>query len=159
MPDPINYRIPRQRVSLVRDGSLRSSWKCFSNSRQAFEFAREQLYADADREQFHVLMLDSKHRLIGVNFVSQGSLNSAVVAAPEVFKAAIIANCAAIICLHLHPSGDPTPSREDRECTARLFQAGRFLGIRILDHIVCGDTEFFSFADAGMLADNPSSLP
>lgn len=55
--DPMKrYRIPRQRVSLIRDGSLLSSWKTFSNSRQAFDFAREQLYADADREQFHCLL-------------------------------------------------------------------------------------------------------
>lgn len=54
MADPVNYRIPRQRLSLVRDGSLQSSWQRFANSREAFDFARERLYADADREQFHV---------------------------------------------------------------------------------------------------------
>jgi DNA repair protein RadC len=79
MADSITYRIPRQRLSLVRDGSLRSSWKQFANSREAFDFAREQLYADADREQFHVLMLDGKNRLIGVNLVSQGSVSTSVV--------------------------------------------------------------------------------
>ena len=154
MPDPMNYRIPRQRISLVRDGSLLSSWRVFSNSRQVFDFAREQLYADIDREQFHVLMLDSKNRLIGVNMVSQGSLSSSIVAVREVFKAAIVANSAAIICTHCHPSGDPVPSREDRDCTARLVQAGTVLGIRILDHIVCGDTDYFSFADSGCLQDS-----
>jgi DNA repair protein RadC len=85
MPDPVNYRIPRQRLSLVRDGSLQSSWKRFSNSKEAFEFAREQLYADADCELFHVLMLDSKNRLIGVNLVSQGSLSTSVVCAREFY--------------------------------------------------------------------------
>ena len=151
MTDPICYRIPRQRLSLVRDGSLRSSWKQFPNSRDAFDFAREQLYADADREQFHVLMLDSKNRLIGVNLVSQGSLSTSVVCAREAFKPAIVSNSAAVIFLHNHVSGDPSPSREDRECTARLHQAGILLGIRVLDHIVCGDAEYFSFADAGCL--------
>jgi DNA repair protein RadC len=153
MPDSMSYRIPRQRISLVRDGSLLSSWKYFSNSRQVFEFAREQLYADVDREQFHVFLLDSKNRLIGINFVSQGSLSSAIVSPDCVFKAAIIANSPAIICTHPHPSGDPAPSREDRDCTVRLVKAGAILGIRVLDHIICGDTTYFSFADAGILAD------
>jgi DNA repair protein RadC len=156
MPDSINYRIPRQRISLVRDGSLRSSWKIFCNSRQVFEFAREQLYADADTERFHILMLDSKNRLIGVNMVSQGSINTSIVVPMSVFKAAIIANSPAIICTHNHPSHDPAPSREDRDCTSRLVQAGTILGIRVLDHIICGLEEYYSFADSGVLTD---SLP
>jgi DNA repair protein RadC len=154
MPDSINYRIPRQRISLVRDGSLLSSWKVFSNSRQAFEFAREQLFADVDREQFWAMMLDSKNRLIGVNMVSQGSLNSSIVTPMCVFKAAIIANCPAIICTHNHPSSDPAPSHEDRDCTARLVKAGEILGIRVLDHIICGAAGYFSFADAGCLQES-----
>ena len=153
MVNPGIYRIPRQRLSLVRDGSLRSTWKQFANSRDAFEFARDQLYADADREQFYLLMLDGKNRLIGVNLVSQGSLSTSVVCAREAFKPAIVSNSAAVIFLHNHVSEDPSPSREDRECTARLHQAGILLGIRVLDHIVCGDAEYFSFADAGCLQD------
>jgi DNA repair protein RadC len=151
MTDSIKYRMPRQRISLVRDGSLLSSWKIFSNSRQVFEFAREQLYADVDREQFHTLMLDSKNRLIGINRVSQGSISSSIVVSDMVFRAAIICNCPAIICTHPHPSGDPAPSRKDRDCTARLAQAGAILGVRVLDHIVCGQTDYYSFADARLL--------
>jgi DNA repair protein RadC len=151
MADPISYRIPRQRLSLVRDGSLRSTWKQFSNSSDAFDFARERLYADAAKEQFHVLMLDGKNRLIGVSLVSQGSLSISVVCPRDVFSPAIVSNSAAVIFLHNHPSGDPAPSREDRECTTRLHQAGILLGIRVLDHIVCGDVDYFSFADAGCL--------
>jgi DNA repair protein RadC len=156
MPDQINYRIPRQRISLVRDGSLLSSWKIFGNSRQVFEFAREQLYADVDREQFHVFLLDSKNRLVGVNLVSQGSASLSIVVPDMVFRAAIIASSAAIICTHPHPSGDPAPSREDRDCTARLVKAGGILGIRVLDHIICGAIDYYSFADAGTLG---ASLP
>ena len=145
------YRIPRQRLSLIRDGSLQSTWKRFSNSLEAFRFAREQLYADADREQFHILMLDSKNRLVGVNLVSQGSLSTSVVCPREVFKAAILANSAAVILLHNHPSGCPEPSHEDRDCTRRLCEAGKILGIRVLDHVVVGQEEHFSFADTGLL--------
>jgi DNA repair protein RadC len=101
-------------------------------------------------------MLDSKNRLIGVNFVSQGGLSSSIVTPESVFKPAIIANSPAIICTHNHPSSDPAPSREDRECTSRLVKAGAVLGIRVLDHVICGATKFYSFADAGMLTE---SLP
>ena len=149
MTDSINYRIPRQRISLVRDGSLLSSWKIFGNSRQVFEFAREQLFADVDREQFWVMMLDSKNRLIGINMISQGSLSASIVSSREAYKPAIISNSAAVIFLHCHLSGDPAPSREDRDCMARLVNAGAILGIRILDHIIIGDTDHYSFADAG----------
>jgi DNA repair protein RadC len=128
MPDQINYRIPRQCISLVRDGSHISSWKVFSNSRQVFEFAREHLYSDADRELFYIVMLDSKNRLVGVNMMSQGSTNSSIVFPFDVFKAPIIANSPAIICLHNHPSLDPAPSREDRDCTVRLGRLEPFSG-------------------------------
>jgi DNA repair protein RadC len=96
-------------------------------------------------------VLDSKNRRIGVNMVSQGSLSTSVVQPREVSKAAIVANSAAVILLHNHPSGDPAPSREDRKCTARLNQAGTMLGIRVLDHVICGESDYFSFADAGCL--------
>jgi DNA repair protein RadC len=146
------YLIPRQRLSLIRDGSLPSTWKRFSGSHEVFAFAQENLYADADREQFHVLMLDSKNQLIGVNLVSQGSLSTSVVCPREVYKAAIIANSAAVILPHNHPSGCPEPSQEDRNCTSRLVQAGKVLGVRVLDHVVVGQEAFFSFADSGMLS-------
>jgi DNA repair protein RadC len=68
-----------------------------------------------------------------------------------VFRAAIICSSPAIICTHPHPSGDPAPSREDRDCTARLVQAGAILGVRVLDHIICGQTDYYSFADAGLI--------
>lgn len=146
------YRIPRQRLSLIRDGSLQSTWKHFANSLDAFRFASGQLYADVDREQFHVLLLDSKNRLIGVNLVSQGSLSTSVVCPREVFKPAILANSAAVIFLHNHPSGCPEPSQEDRNCTTRLCDAGKILGIRVLDHVIVGEEAYFSFADCGLLA-------
>jgi DNA repair protein RadC len=147
-----SYRVPRQRLSLVRDGSLRSTWKLFSNSRQAFTFAKSQLYEDASREIFYVLMIDCKNQLIGVHLVSQGSLSTSIVHPMEVFKPIILANSAAAILLHNHPSGCPDPSREDRECTNRLCEAGKILGIRILDHVIVGFEEYFSFADAGLLS-------
>jgi DNA repair protein RadC len=79
-----------------------------------------------------------------------GSLSTSVVHPREVFAPAVKDSSAAILFLHNHPSGDPAPSREDRECTSRLCQAGKILGIRVLDHIVLGFDDYFSFADAGL---------
>ena len=70
----------------------------------------------------------------------------------------ILENSAAIIFLHNHPSGDPAPSREDRECTSRLTAAAKILGIRVLDHVVFRERDYFSFADAGILAENLNPL-
>jgi len=100
-----------------------------------------------------VVLLDRKNKVIGLNTVSVGSLTASICHPREVFKAAILANAAAVILGHNHPSGDPQPSQEDRVLTARLAAAGQLLGIEVLDHIIVGDgTEhFFSFADVGML--------
>jgi len=100
-----------------------------------------------------VILLDRKNAPIGINTVSIGSLTASVVHMRETFKAAILANAAALLCGHNHPSGDPEPSREDRALTQRLVEAGKLLGIDMLDHIVLGDgnTAYFSFADQGLL--------
>jgi DNA repair protein RadC len=147
------YRIPVWRVTLVRDSKLTTTMRYqVRESRSAAQIVREYL-ADADREHFIVLMLDQKNKVIGINTVSTGSLTASVVHPREVFKPAIVGNAAAIVCAHNHPSGDPTPSKEDRALTTRLVAAGRLLGISVLDHIVVGDgTEtYYSFADEGCL--------
>lgn len=92
-----------------------------------------------DRENFVVLLLDTKNKVIGINTVSIGTLNSSLVHPREVFKPAILASAAALILAHNHPSGDPKPSREDIEVTKRLIEAGGLLGIQVLDHIIVGD--------------------
>jgi DNA repair protein RadC len=143
--------IPRYTVSLVRESGIKiEDYPRFANSRDIWERFRA-LFLQFDREHFCVVTLDSKNRLIGLHDISSGSLSSSVVHPREVLKSAILNNSAAIIAMHGHPSGDPTPSREDRECTARLFKACEIMGIRLLDHIVFGESEFFSFADAGQL--------
>lgn len=97
------------------------------------------------------MLLDGKNRLAGFNVVSIGSLTASLVHPREVFKAAILANAAAMIVVHNHPSGDPTPSAEDIAITQRLRQAGELLGISLLDHVVIGDDRYVSFADEGIL--------
>lgn len=122
----------------------------FSSSREIYLRYRSRFYA-ARKEFFVALNLNSKNQLIREVLISVGSLSTSVVHPWEVFAPAVKDSSAAILFLHNHPSGDPVPSREDRECTTRLCQAGKILGIRVLDHIVLGFDDYFSFADAGGL--------
>lgn len=97
-----------------------------------------------DREEFRVILLDTKNRLIQNETVAIGTLNSSGVQPREVFKNAIRRSAAAVILVHNHPSGDPTPSCEDVALTRRLVQAGELIGIEILDHIIIGDNRYVS---------------
>ncbi len=103
-----------------------------------------------DREQFRIVLLDAKNHVLGLRTVSIGSLSSSIVHPREIFKEAIARSSAAIILVHNHPSGDPTPSQEDVEVTRRLIEAGRLLGIEVLDHIVVGDNRYVSFKEKGV---------
>lgn len=102
--------------------------------------ARAFLEADLDREVFDILLLNTRNRVIGHNRISMGSLNGSLVHPREVFKAAILGSAAGIVCFHNHPSGDVSPSNEDRQLTTRLKQAGSVLGIEVLDHVILGDS-------------------
>jgi DNA repair protein RadC len=102
-------------------------------------------------EEFHVAVLDSQHRLERDILVSRGILNSSLVHPREVFREAIAERAASIVLVHNHPSGDPTPSADDRAVTAQLVAAGRLLDIPINDHLVIGRGRYISFAEAGLL--------
>ena len=103
------------------------------------------------KEHFVCLFLNTKNHVIGQETLSIGSLNASIVHPREVFVAAIKRSSASIICVHNHPSGDPTPSREDIEITKRLSEAGRLIGIDVLDHIIIGDRTFVSLKEKGYL--------
>jgi DNA repair protein RadC len=103
------------------------------------------------REHFRVLLLDTKNKVLGMEEISIGSLNTSLVHPREVFRPAIRKACASVILIHNHPSGDPTPSSEDIAVTRRLYEAGRLLGIEVLDHVVIGDGRFVSFREKGLL--------
>jgi len=102
------------------------------------------------KEYFLSLHLDGKNRVICIDIVSVGSLNQSIVAPRETFKSALLSSAAAIVLIHNHPSGDPTPSREDIEITRRLKEAGELLGIRVLDHVIVGES-YLSFVEKGMM--------
>lgn len=120
-----------------------------TTSQQLYEF-----FADLNlevKEHFLAVHLDSKNRVQCLDRVSLGSLNASIVHPREVFKAALLSSAAAIILVHNHPSGDPTPSREDLELTNRLKECGELLGIRVLDHVIVGDRCYVSLADRGLM--------
>ena len=100
-------------------------------------------------EKMGAINLNTKNRITGIHVFSVGSLNSAIVHPREVFKQAILNNSAAIILFHNHPSGDPTPSKEDISVTKRLKEAGTLLGIEVLDHIIVGDGRYVSLKEKG----------
>ena len=105
----------------------------------------------SDREKFICLHLNSKNRIISYEIVSIGTINMSVVHPREVFKGTILSNATCIICLHNHPSGDPTPSEEDIGITERLNKAGNILGIKVLDHIIISRESNYSFSDSGLI--------
>ncbi len=103
------------------------------------------------QEHFITLLLDTKNQIISKETISVGTLNSSIVHPREVFKPAIKKSISSIILVHNHPSGDPTPSKEDIEVTKRLVKAGELLGIGILDHIIIGDSKYMSFKEEGLI--------
>jgi DNA repair protein RadC len=102
-----------------------------------------------EKEQFRVLLLNTKNQVLAIETVSLGDLTSAIVHPREVFKEAIRRAAAAVILAHNHPSGDPAPSREDSDVTKRITEAGKILGIEVLDHIVIGDNRYISLREQG----------
>lgn len=102
-------------------------------------------------EEFHLLALDSQSQVLRDVLVTRGLLNSSLVHPREVFRAAIAEAAAGIIVVHNHPSGDPTPSAEDRAVTRQLVEAGRLLDLPVYDHLIVAGDRFLSFANAGLL--------
>ncbi len=103
-----------------------------------------------EQEHLRVMLLDSKNYVLATPTVAVGSLNTNLVRVGEIFREAIRANCASLIVLHNHPSGDPTPSAADVALTRRIVEAGRLLGIEVIDHLIIGRRRFVSLKDSGL---------
>jgi DNA repair protein RadC len=130
-------------------GSLR---KKINSTQDAIEYCEERfsrVIADASREEFHIVTLDIKNQVIDSHKISVGTLDASLVHPREVFRPAIKDSAASILLVHNHPSGDPTPSREDQAVTRRLEEAGKTIGINVLDHIVLGSFRSVSIRDLG----------
>lgn len=136
--------------------SSRNKQAVISSPEDAAAIVREDMRT-LDREEFGVLLLNTKNGLIRKCPVSRGSLNASIVEPREVFKDAIAASAASMILVHNHPSGDPTPSSEDISITKRLVRAGELLNISVLDHIILGhrttgkNTDFVSLKELGLM--------
>jgi DNA repair protein RadC len=141
-----SYTPPRYRVMLVKESGGHAGDVRISDSQKAHRFLAP-LFDGLDREHFLVIGLDAKHAVIGINTVSIGSVTLSIVHPREVFKPLILMNASAVILAHNHPSGDSTPSQEDRALTRRLKDGGELLGITVLDHVVLGEDRYYSFAD------------
>lgn len=103
------------------------------------------------QENFIVLLLDVKNRLIKERHISRGSLTASIVKPREVLSAAVTEMAAGIILVHNHPSGDPTPSQDDLDVTSRIANAGKIIGIKVLDHVIIGSGCYVSLADEGFI--------
>ncbi|MEH7493458.1 RadC family protein [Neobacillus niacini] len=103
------------------------------------------------QEHFVCLYLNTKNQVLHKQTIFIGSLNASIVHPREVFREALKRSAASIICLHNHPSGDPSPSREDIEVTKRLVECGKMIGIDVLDHLIIGENKFVSLKEKGYL--------
>lgn len=148
---PSKQYIPVYRIELVRERTLKvEPRRSVHNSEDVVAILRDELLK-ADREKLICLMLNAKNAIIGIDVVSVGTLTQSCGHPRELYKAAILTNAAAIILVHNHPSGDPSPSLEDAQLTARIGKAGEILGIKLLDHVIIGELGHYSFANAGRL--------
>jgi len=143
------------RVSLVRDKHVPFKQFQLNNSRQALPLIQKliETQGQPDREQFCVILLNAKNKIIGLNIVSIGDLSSAPVHPREVLKPAIISNSSAMILCHNHPSNDLVPSPEDIAITKRIVHASKILGIHVHEHLIISmeDEQYYSFADNGLI--------
>ncbi len=114
--------------------------------------------AHQEQEHLRVLYLDTRNRVIGADTVSIGGLNTSYIRVADVFRRAVRQGCASIIIAHNHPSGDPSPSRDDVELTRRLVAAGRLLDIEVLDHLVIGQGRFVSMRERGLGFDDEGRI-
>lgn len=145
--------VPCYKVRLARERSLKVP-EVNVRGPDSVAGLLQQYLKNADREHFVVLMLNAQHEVVGIHTATIGTIDSSLIHPREVFKPAILANAAAIIVAHNHPSGNPTPSMEDRHVTRQLCDAGDLLGIPIIDHVIVGTAPpfaFYSFAQAGTM--------
>lgn len=106
---------------------------------------------DKAKEHFKLILLNARNKILGISTISIGSLNASIVHPREVFKDAIMHTAYSVVLAHNHPSGDPEPSEDDLTITKRFIEAGKILGIEVIDHIIITKTGFFSFKEKGLL--------
>lgn len=141
--DIVSVRLVKERCLLYNDRTVRSPEDGYNLFKQ--------FLGELDRKYLVVMCLDVKNQPTAINVCHIGSLNSSIVHPREVMKTAILSNPASILICHNHPSGQPEPSPEDIDVTKRLVEAGKIIGIDVLDHIVIGDGRFISLKEKGYM--------
>jgi len=143
------YRVARTRlVERVAEGPMAAALEAGPlSSAERVHAVMAPLIADAPTEEFWVLLVDVRHRLICMERISIGTQSSSLVHPREVFTVAVGKRAAALLVVHNHPSGDPAPSVEDRALTRRLEEAGKLLGIPVVDHVVIGGADYVSLRE------------
>lgn len=119
-------------------------------TKDVYEYYKD-LFEGVTQEKFFVLFLSSKNQVIEEKTIFIGTANQSLVHPRDIFKEAILQNAVKILCVHNHPSGDTTPSKEDKEMTKRLKECGNLLGIPILDHVILSENSYYSFLERGLL--------
>ncbi|PLR85734.1 RadC family protein [Bacillus sp. V33-4] len=137
-------------LKLVKESSLLYKERSVRSPEDGYQLMKLFL-EDKDREHFIVASLDTKNQPVSVNVCHIGSLNASIVHPREIMKSAILSNAASIIVGHNHPSGLTEPSKEDIEVTKRLVEAGKLMGIELLDHIIVGDNRYTSLKEKGYI--------
>lgn len=148
-------KLPAKRINivslkLVKESSLLYKERSVRSPEDGYRLLKLFL-EDKDREHFIVASLDTKNQPVSINVCHVGSLNASLVHPREVMKSAILSNAASIIVGHNHPSGQPEPSKEDIDVTKRLVEAGKIIGIDVIDHIIVGDETYTSLKEKGYI--------
>jgi len=146
-------RITKYRLELVKESSkIYEVEGKISSPTDVRDYIEQVFKLSSQAEEVLVLLvLDTKNNVTGAFEVSRGSLNASIVHPREVFKRALLLNGASIIIAHNHPSGDPTPSKDDVDITRRLVEGGDVLGITVLDHIIIGDNRYRSLKEMNLI--------
>ena len=144
------HKFGRVTTRLVRETSDEYERVQVSSPADVADFLHE-YFRNKDREEFLIVLLNTANVVEDMAVVSVGGLAASIVEPRQVFKTAVLANAAAIVCAHNHPSGNPEPSREDIRITRQLVEAGKLMGIPIHDHLIIAGTTYTSLAERGLM--------
>lgn len=145
-------RLPLYTTRLVRETEFTYPDRLQMSGPEDVAAMLHDYFRDKDREEFLIVLLDTANTVIGLSRISEGGLSASIVEPRQIFKTAILANAAAIIPAHNHPSGNPEPSREDIRITRQLCEAGQIMGIPVHDHLIITDSTFTSLAERGIIS-------
>lgn len=138
--------VPLVRLYAVKEKVLPYGKEKLNIPQKVVELSR-QILKNQDREHILVITMDTKLKPTAMEIIAIGSIDQVGIEPRDIFKHAIISNATALVMVHNHPSGDSYPSKEDYRITKRIHEAGEMLGIPLLDHIIVGDDEYFSFKE------------